>query len=132
MRYKLLGCTGLRISELCLGAMTFGAPEWEHPPTSALGSWRRLLRPAATHRHCELLRRWRERTHRRPADRRGPGAVGAIDEIHALDAPARPKAGGTHRRSLVQALKGSLRRLRRDDMASTGSTSGTSSPQSKR
>jgi aryl-alcohol dehydrogenase-like predicted oxidoreductase len=24
MRYKLLGRTGLRVSELCLGAMTFG------------------------------------------------------------------------------------------------------------
>ena len=27
MRYKLLGRTGLRVSELCLGAMTFG-DEW--------------------------------------------------------------------------------------------------------
>ena len=27
MRYKLLGKTGLRVSELCLGGMTFGE-EW--------------------------------------------------------------------------------------------------------
>src|SRR5215210_6849205 len=27
MRYKLLGRTGLRVSELCLGTMTFG-PDW--------------------------------------------------------------------------------------------------------
>jgi aryl-alcohol dehydrogenase-like predicted oxidoreductase len=27
MQYKLLGNTGLRVSELCLGAMTFGE-EW--------------------------------------------------------------------------------------------------------
>ena len=27
MRYKLLGNTGLRVSELCLGTMTFGE-EW--------------------------------------------------------------------------------------------------------
>ena len=27
MRYKLLGRTGLRVSELCLGTMTFGV-EW--------------------------------------------------------------------------------------------------------
>ncbi|HZD34699.1 MAG TPA: aldo/keto reductase [Nitrososphaeraceae archaeon] len=34
MRYKLLGRTGLRVSELCLGAMTFGE------------DWRGLLRGA--------------------------------------------------------------------------------------
>jgi len=28
MRYKLLGRSGLRVSELCLGAMTFGE-DWE-------------------------------------------------------------------------------------------------------
>ena len=27
MRYKLLGNSGLRVSELCLGAMTFGSDE---------------------------------------------------------------------------------------------------------
>lgn len=28
MRYKLLGRSGLRVSELCLGTMTFGMPTW--------------------------------------------------------------------------------------------------------
>lgn len=28
MQYKLLGATGLRVSELCLGAMTFGE-DWD-------------------------------------------------------------------------------------------------------
>ena len=28
MRYKLLGKSGLRVSELCLGALTFGK-DWE-------------------------------------------------------------------------------------------------------
>lgn len=28
MRYKLLGRSGLRVSELCLGTMTFGMPAW--------------------------------------------------------------------------------------------------------
>ena len=27
MRYKLLGSSGLRVSELCLGTMTFGSDE---------------------------------------------------------------------------------------------------------
>src|SRR5256712_12163583 len=28
MRIRTLGRTGLRVSEICLGAMTFGMPEW--------------------------------------------------------------------------------------------------------
>jgi aryl-alcohol dehydrogenase-like predicted oxidoreductase len=31
MRYKLLGRSGLRVSELCLGTMTFGADDWGTP-----------------------------------------------------------------------------------------------------
>ena len=28
MQYVSLGCTGLQVSRICLGAMTFGSPEW--------------------------------------------------------------------------------------------------------
>jgi aryl-alcohol dehydrogenase-like predicted oxidoreductase len=37
MRYKLLGRTGLRVSELCLGAMVFGDPRgpWGATPEDA-------------------------------------------------------------------------------------------------
>ena len=28
MKYRLLGSSGLRVSELCLGAMTFGMDGW--------------------------------------------------------------------------------------------------------
>ena len=35
MRYKLLGRSGLRVSELCLGTMTFGAADWGTPEADA-------------------------------------------------------------------------------------------------
>lgn len=34
MRYKLLGRSGLRVSEICLGTMTFGE-EWGYGANSA-------------------------------------------------------------------------------------------------
>jgi aryl-alcohol dehydrogenase-like predicted oxidoreductase len=39
MKYYLLGKSGLRVSELCLGAMTFGEEwGWAHPKTKAVKS----------------------------------------------------------------------------------------------
>jgi aryl-alcohol dehydrogenase-like predicted oxidoreductase len=32
MKYNLLGNTGLKVSELCLGTMTFGGKGWTSPP----------------------------------------------------------------------------------------------------
>ncbi|HLY39540.1 MAG TPA: aldo/keto reductase, partial [Candidatus Binatia bacterium] len=38
MRIRTLGRSGLRVSELCLGAMTFGMPEWgcDEPESRAI------------------------------------------------------------------------------------------------
>jgi 1-deoxyxylulose-5-phosphate synthase len=47
MKYKNLGNTGLKISELCLGCMTFGVPErGDHPWTLAEEQSRPLIRQA--------------------------------------------------------------------------------------
>src|SRR5258707_6118145 len=47
MKYKNLGNTGLKVSELCLGCMTFGVPErGEHPWTLSEEQSRPLLRRA--------------------------------------------------------------------------------------
>src|ERR1700676_3766582 len=47
MKYKNLGSTGLKVSELCLGCMTFGVPErGEHPWTLSEEQSRPLLRRA--------------------------------------------------------------------------------------
>ena len=47
MKYKNLGHTGLKVSEMCLGRMTFGAPDrGDHPWTLPEEQSRPLLRQA--------------------------------------------------------------------------------------
>jgi aryl-alcohol dehydrogenase-like predicted oxidoreductase len=47
MKYKNLGNTGLKVSELCLGCMTFGTPErGDHPWTLPEEQARPLIRQA--------------------------------------------------------------------------------------
>ena len=47
MRYKNLGRTGLKVSELCLGCMTFGTPErGDHPWTLPEAKSRPIIRAA--------------------------------------------------------------------------------------
>src|SRR3979490_1756841 len=47
MEYKNLGNTGLKVSELCLGCMTFGVPErGDHPWTLPEEQSRPLIRQA--------------------------------------------------------------------------------------
>jgi aryl-alcohol dehydrogenase-like predicted oxidoreductase len=116
MRYKLLGRTGLRVSELALGTMTFGEG-WGWGASKAESE--RVLRRYAdaggnvvdTANYYtggeserivgELLEGERERW------------VLSTKYVLNLD-PADPNAGGAHRKSLVRALEASLRRLRTD------------------
>jgi aryl-alcohol dehydrogenase-like predicted oxidoreductase len=116
MRYRLLGRSGLRVSELCLGTMTFGT-DWgwgadeeecarivdafaaaggnfvDTASNYTDGSSERIV--------GELVARDRERW------------VVATKYTLTLDR-ADPNAGGNHRKSLVRALEQSLRRLRTD------------------
>ena len=116
MRYKLFGRTGLRVSELCLGAMTFGEDwGWGAPKDECArileayaeaggnfidtanfytdGSSERIV--------GELVAPERDRW--------------VLATKYALNVrPDDPNAGGSHRKSLVQALDASLRRLRSD------------------
>jgi aryl-alcohol dehydrogenase-like predicted oxidoreductase len=113
MRYKLLGHTGLRVSELCLGAMTFGRAEWG----------------ASVDESARLVRTFAEAggnfidTANYYADGQSERIVGqliaaererwVLSTKYTLSMhPHDPNAGGTHRKSLVQALEASLRRLR--------------------
>src|SRR3954469_2017109 len=112
MKYRRLGRTGLRVSELCLGAMTFGAAT---PPDEA----RRIFDRYAE-RGGNFL------------DTAVNYAGGSSEEVvgrlvgHERDrfvvatkyaAPLRrgdPNSGGNHAKALRQALETSLRRLRTD------------------
>src|SRR3984893_11850099 len=99
MRYKLLGRSGLRVSELCLGTMTFGE-EWgwgaspeESRKVYANGTSERLL--------GECMHGQRERI---------VLATKYTNAAPGTDA----NAAGNQRKSMVQALEASLKRLKTD------------------
>jgi aryl-alcohol dehydrogenase-like predicted oxidoreductase len=113
MRYRLLGKTGLRVSELCLGAMTFGEDwGWGASPEESRKMFERFAEAGgnfidtanyytngASERIVgELVRPERERF--------------VVATKYTLSSrPQDPNGGGNHRKSLVQSLDASLRRL---------------------
>ncbi|MFC5186148.1 aldo/keto reductase [Actinomadura harenae] len=116
MRYRLFGQTGLRVSELFLGAMTFGDPDG---PGASLKESRRVLdayadaggnfvdtavtyRGGASEEYLgELLAERRDRF------------VLATKYTLSRDG-SDPNASGNHRKNLRLSLETSLRRLRTD------------------
>jgi Aldo/keto reductase family/NAD(P)H-binding len=117
MRYKLLGRTGLRVSELCLGAMIFG----DHR-----GGWGASKEEAA-----RIVERFAEAggnfidTANSYAGGESERIVGelvatererwVLSTKYTLSMrPDDPNGGGAHRKSLVQSLEASLRRLGTD------------------
>src|SRR5215204_5756128 len=117
MRYKLLGRSGLRVSELCLGAMIFG---------DVRGGW-----GAASSEAARIFEAFAEaggnfvdtaNYYARGESERIVGEVIAAERERWVVAtkytcslnPADPNGGGSHRKSLVQALDASLKRLRTD------------------
>lgn len=117
MRYKLLGQTGLRVSELCLGAMIFG---------DVRGSWGASAEEAA-----RILRTFAEAggnfvdTANHYAGGESERILGGlissdrerwvISTKYTLNTrPGDPNGGGSHRKSLFRSLDESLRRLGTD------------------
>lgn len=116
MRYKLLGRTGLRVSELCLGTMTFGE-EWGWGASKeesrnifdafadAGGNFvdtANLYTGGTSEKFVgEFLKGRRERF--------------VLATKYTLNmAPDDPNGGGNHRKNLVQSLDASLKRLDTD------------------
>lgn len=116
MRYKLLGRTGLRVSELCLGTMTFG-PDWgwgaEHDESRAMfdafaeagGNFidtaNRYTGGTAETYVGEFVGQDRDRF--------------VVSTKYTLSHDGTdPNAGGNHRKTLIASLEGSLRRLGMD------------------
>lgn len=116
MRYKLLGWTGLKVSELCLGTMTFGN-DWGIGADKAesrkvfdafaeaggnfIDTANRYTNGTSETYLGEFLAADRERF-----------VVATKYTLHGR--PGDPNAGGNHRKSLVHALEGSLKRLKLD------------------
>jgi aryl-alcohol dehydrogenase-like predicted oxidoreductase len=116
MRYKLLGRTGLRVSEVCLGTMTFGESwGWGAPKDECA----RILDAfaAAGGNFVDTSNQYT-----------GGESEQIVGELTAADRDrwvlatkyslstraTDPNAGGSHRKSLVQALDASLKHLRTD------------------
>jgi aryl-alcohol dehydrogenase-like predicted oxidoreductase len=116
MRYKLLGNSGLRVSELCLGAMTFG-DEWGWGASKdesrrvyetfleAGGNFidtANVYTDGSSERFLgEFMAEHREKV--------------VLATKYTLSGPLQdPNSGGNHRKSMMQALEASLRRLKTD------------------
>ena len=116
MRYKLLGRSGLRVSELALGTMTFGeAWGWGAPKDEArrifdayVEAGGNFVDTACNYTDGESEEIVGELVH---ADRdRFVVATKYTLTSHRDD----PNAGGNHRKNMVRTLETSLRRLRSD------------------
>jgi aryl-alcohol dehydrogenase-like predicted oxidoreductase len=116
MRYKLLGNSGLRVSELCLGTMTFGE-EWGFGASKEesrriyeifLEAGGNFIDTANTYNNGtsesyvgEFIRRNRE------------GVVLASKYSNTVTT-GNPNAGGNNRKTMVESLNASLKRLNTD------------------
>jgi aryl-alcohol dehydrogenase-like predicted oxidoreductase len=117
MRYRLLGRTGLRVSELCLGAMVFGDQR---------GSWGASREQAAA-----IIKRYAQAggnfidTANHYAGGESERIVGELigadrdrwvlaTKYTLSSDPDDPNAGGSHRKSLRRAIDASLQRLGTD------------------
>src|SRR6266498_1308140 len=117
MRYKLLGRTGLRVSELCLGAMIFG---------DSRGGWGTTKDEAAriVERYAQAGGNLVDTANyyaRGQSERIVGELLKAERERWVLSTkytltmrPDDPNGGGAHRKSLAQSLEASLRRLGTD------------------
>ena len=117
MRYRLLGRTGLRVSELCLGAMVFGE-------AAGAGVHRRRRRQgssSASPKQAGTLLTPRTTTPRGESERIVGEVIGperarwVLATKYTVSAnPEDPNAGGSHSKSLHRAIDASLKRLGTD------------------
>jgi aryl-alcohol dehydrogenase-like predicted oxidoreductase len=116
MKYNLLGKSGLRVSELCLGAMTFGE-EWGWGASK--DECRKIFDAYVNvgGNFIDTANKYTEGTSEKyigefiSSDREQfVLATKYTSNMRRGD----PNAGGNHRKSLVQSLEGSLKRLNTD------------------
>jgi len=116
--YYLLGRSGLRVSPLCLGTMTFGEQwGWGSDASTASAIFHRYLEAGGnfidtadgyTNGHSEeLLGRFMK-------DAGNRDRVVLATKFTFNGSPGDPNAGGNGRKNIFRALEGSLRRLQTD------------------
>jgi aryl-alcohol dehydrogenase-like predicted oxidoreductase len=116
MRYKLLGASGLRVSELALGTMTFGETwGWGASQEESRKIFDAFAEAGGN--FVDTANNYTDGTSEKYV-----GEFIASDREHFVLATKYtlstrkddPNAGGNHRKNMVQALEGSLRRLDTD------------------
>lgn len=117
MRYKLFGKTGLRVSELCLGTMTFGNESWGADEDTAGkiydqfrdvgGNFVDTANELYAGGESERILGRLVRSHR-------DEVVLATKYTLAVPGNRNPNAGGNHRKSLRRSVESSLKRLDTD------------------
>jgi aryl-alcohol dehydrogenase-like predicted oxidoreductase len=113
MRYTILGRSGLRVSELCLGTMTFGE-DWGFgaPPAECRRQWDAFV--AAGGNFIDTANLYTNGSSEKivgeliAADRE---RVVLATKYALMTRPGDPNSAGSHRKNLVQAVEASLRRL---------------------
>ena len=116
MRYKLLGRSGLRVSELALGTMTFGE-EWGWGATKAESHKIFDAYAEAGGNFIDTANRYTEGTSERfvgdfvKADR---GHFVVATKYTLFTRHGDPNFSGNHRKNMMQAVEDSLRRLETD------------------
>jgi aryl-alcohol dehydrogenase-like predicted oxidoreductase len=117
MRYQLLGRSGLRVSELCLGTMTFGAAGWGTPEPEAAAMVKRFRDAGGnffdTANEIYAGGLSEEILGRLVASERDHVVIATKYGLH-LPGTSNPNAAGNHRKSLKRSIESSLRRLGTD------------------
>jgi len=116
MRYKLLGQSGLRVSELCFGTMTFGEEwGWGADKTESRKMFNAFLEAGGN--FIDTANRYTEGT----SEKLLGEFIDPIREQIVLATKytlfmrqGDPNSAGNHRKNMVQALDNSLKRLKTD------------------
>lgn len=118
MNYKLLGRSGLRVSELCFGVMTFGT-EWGFGADKAESKQMFDLFLEQGGNFIDTANRYTEGTSEtwlgefvKTSGRRDELVIATKYALHTR--PGRINDGGNHRKNLIQSVEGSLQRLQTD------------------
>lgn len=118
MRYKLLGRSGLRVSEICLGTMTFGE-EWGYGANKEESQKMFDLFLEAGGNFIDTANRYTEGTSEewlgdfmKASGKRDEIVMATKYSLHTKS--GRINDSGNHRKNLVQSLEGSLKRLKTD------------------
>jgi aryl-alcohol dehydrogenase-like predicted oxidoreductase len=114
MRYKLFGASGLRVSEICLGTMTFG-DDWGWGAGKEESKRIFEAYAEAGGNFLDTANRYTEGTSEKyvgelVASERDHFVIGT--KYTLFDRKGDPNMSGNHRKNLVRSLEGSLKRLK--------------------